>query len=115
MPAKKHRKVGWYEYKKDRRVVRESLPADVLDRFARDVASLMSTYFSPDEDGDMPVQVRIVDRTASESLRYQPMPHRSNKGGHDRLDVARTNASIAIDDLDRALRDVRRVAAPAKS
>lgn len=84
------------------------LPQDLLDRFYAKVTRLAEQTFGRDCDGDLPVDIEIVDRTRYERLHYQPVPY-SHKP-HDpeeRLRLLHGNLRLALDEVARDM-DLRK-------
>ena len=105
---KKVEKVGWYDG--------VEMPIDRLHKqIEREV---LNRTLKRDEDGDWPVDVRLVDRTRFHRMRYQPVPYTHDRSAMGAVDgvamkdleeaerVAATNLEIAMDEFRRVRRDV---------
>jgi hypothetical protein len=96
------------------------VPDSVIEAFTEAVEQLQKTMVPCSYEGDSAVRVIIVDRRNFESFHFDPIPYDSwvkelkkdspeyIQNEEDRLDILKFNASIANDDLKRALDSMRR-------
>lgn len=109
---------GWYDEKGK---TRRGLPKAHLESFCRDVGKLVAQYFEKDEDGDYPVSLDILDRTAFENDSYMAMPrmqdfmHPTPQEAYRRLEIAVGNSRSASEQLHRTMYDVRELLNKAKA
>lgn len=64
---------------------------------------MLGLKYAEDCDGDLPIQIKIIDRTKFQSLHFFPMPHLpldSNLAQvHEYLGLAQTNLSMAAEQV----------------
>ncbi len=67
------------------------------------IQQLLLEKFEVDPDGDLPINVKIIDRTMFEPIHYQPVPYYHKAidalAKTDRLKVLATNLKIAANSL----------------
>lgn len=102
------KKIGWYD---DARRVRYGLPEDTMARYHEGIRKLTEELFEEDEDADMPVSVRVVDRTMTGPLHYEPMPLAMRMTRReeflDAIRVAALNVELAAGDMRAAVNHLR--------
>lgn len=71
-----------------------------------ELESLIEKYFDADSDGDLPIDLHMVDRTKYQRLHYTPIPYdHKNENDLDRVvELSLLNLNIAQEDFNRAIR-----------
>jgi hypothetical protein len=84
------------------------LPGEVVKELREKLTALAEEILGRDGDGDLPVQLIIVDRTRYEPLYYDPIRYeeqcKTGADRDDRLDYLVMNAQLAQESLSREFR-----------
>lgn len=82
-----------------------------IDQLAEIIRALISAKWGGDADGDLPIEVRIVDRTVFQRMHYFPIPYQykaeDEMAKQDILDRLSMNAQTAIGELSTHLKAAR--------
>jgi len=85
--------------------------APVTEQDLRQLCSLMDRIirmkWGKDPDGDLPIELEVVDRTRFQRMHYAPVPYEQDADGAlglERLGIVLLNANIANRELDVTLR-----------
>jgi regulator of replication initiation timing len=84
---------------------REYLDRQQIDTFNCQVQDMAASHFGVDCDGDLPVDIRIIDRTRYERSHYLHVPYKDSADTSEEheavLDALMTNLSISTEDINR--------------
>ena len=80
---------------------------------------LICSKYSPDPDGDRPINFMVIDRTSCEPLNFQALPHAPRNEGDNqtardifteavRFEIAQMNMKIAMSSLEAAARPINK-------
>lgn len=79
-----------------------------LEELREELQDLAEKRFGVDSEGDPRVEVILVDRTRTQSLRYIPLPYEHKAASQEErdqiLDIAHRNLGIAMRDFDTEYR-----------
>jgi len=69
------------------------------------IDTLVMLKWSPDPDGDWPIDWKLIDRTQYEPMHYHPVPYdHKTVAKLERLSTVAMNATIATDELNTSIR-----------
>lgn len=102
--AKRIKKTGWYD---ERGICLKQIPDKVLNAFYDDLDRLVGQYFKQDQDADMPVHVKVVDRTRYQTSAYFNLAHTHKLEGPERLRAIIDNLRSASANVSMASIELR--------